>query len=74
VGLKRAGFDRERVQALKKAFKILFFQRGNMKLALERVEAEVPLTADVRYLLEFIRQSKRGVAMGAKSLPSSDEL
>jgi UDP-N-acetylglucosamine acyltransferase len=74
VGLKRAGFDRERIRALKEAFKILFFQRGNLKLALQRVEAEVPLTADVRYLLEFIRQSKRGVAMGAKSSSSGDEL
>jgi UDP-N-acetylglucosamine acyltransferase len=74
VGLKRAGFDRERIRALKEAFKILFFQRGNLKQAIQRVEAEVSLTADVRYLLEFIRQSKRGVAMGAKSPPNRDEL
>jgi UDP-N-acetylglucosamine acyltransferase len=74
VGLKRAGFDRERIRALQEAFKILFFQRGNMKQALERVEAEVTLTADVQYLLEFIRASKRGVAMGPKSPASSDEL
>ncbi len=74
VGLKRAGFDRDRIRALKEAFKILFFQRGNMKQALQQVEAAVPLTADVQYLLEFIRQSKRGVAMGPKSSHASDEL
>jgi UDP-N-acetylglucosamine acyltransferase len=74
VGLKRAGFDRDRIRALKEAFKILFFQRGNMKQALQQVEASVPLTADVQYLLEFIRQSKRGVAMGPKSSHAYDEL
>jgi UDP-N-acetylglucosamine acyltransferase len=74
VGLKRAGFDRERIRALKAAFKILFFQRGNMKQAVQQVEAEVNSTVDVQYLLEFIRQSKRGVAMGPKSPHAGDEL
>ncbi len=74
VGLKRAGFDRERIGALKAAFKILFFQRRNMKQAVQQVEAEVTPTADVLYLLEFIRSSKRGVAMGPKSLQAGDEL
>jgi UDP-N-acetylglucosamine acyltransferase len=74
VGLKRSGFDRERILALKAAFKILFFQRVNMKLAIQQVEAAVPLTEDVRYLLEFIRQSKRGVAMGSKSPQAVNEL
>ncbi len=73
VGLKRAGLGREQIRALKAAFKILFRQRVNMKQALQQVEAEVPPTAEVQYLLEFIRQSKRGVAMGPKS-PASDDL
>jgi UDP-N-acetylglucosamine acyltransferase len=73
VGLKRAGFDRERIRALREAFKILFFQRVNLKPAMARVEAEVPLTEEVRYLLDFIRASKRGVAMGPKSPAGSDD-
>lgn len=72
VGLKRAGFDRERLAALKAAFRILFGQRVNLKHALERVKAEVPLTDDVQYLIEFISQSKRGVAMGPKSPTAGD--
>jgi len=72
VGLKRAGFTRERISALKQAFRILFLHRVNLKTALARVEAEVPLTDDVRYLLEFIRQSKRGVAFGPKT-PTADD-
>lgn len=74
VGLKRAGFDRQRLAALKKAFRLLFWHRVNLREAVAQVEAEVPLTADVAYLLEFIRQSKRGVAMGPRSQAVGDEL
>lgn len=74
VGLKRAGFDRGRLSALKQAFRRLFLRRVNLQEALARVEAEVPMTADVRYLLDFIRQSKRGVAMGPKTPATADDL
>ena len=65
VGLRRAGFSREQIDPLRQAVRILFGTRMNLKLALERVEAEVPLTPEVAHLLEFIRSSKRGVAVGS---------
>jgi UDP-N-acetylglucosamine acyltransferase len=63
IGLRRAGFDRERVRALATAFRILFRVRTNLALAIARVEAEVR-SADVDQLLAFIRASRRGVAFG----------
>ncbi len=63
VGLRRAGFDRERVHALASAFRILFRVRTNLALAMARVEAEVH-SPDVEYLLTFIRSSRRGVGSG----------
>jgi UDP-N-acetylglucosamine acyltransferase len=74
VGLRRAGFTREQITAIRQAFRILFGRRTNLKQALEEVEAEVPLTPEVAHLLEFIRASKRGVAMGPKQAPQDDEL
>jgi len=65
VGLRRAGFSREQIAPLRQAVRILFGTRMNLKLALERVEAEVPLTPEVAHLLEFIRASRRGVAVGS---------
>jgi UDP-N-acetylglucosamine acyltransferase len=60
VGLRRAGFDTDRVRTLKQAFRILY--RSGLKLAdaLARIEGEIP-TPDTRHLVEFIRSSKRGV-------------
>ena len=65
VGLRRAGFDRERIAALARAFRILFRTRGDLRGAIARVEAE-PRTPDVDELLTFIREARRGVAMGPR--------
>ncbi len=64
VGLRRNGFDQTRVRALKNALKLLFLSGLNMKSALERAESELDITPDVRYLLDYIRNSKRGVCFG----------
>jgi UDP-N-acetylglucosamine acyltransferase len=64
VGLRRNGFDVKRVRALKNAFLILFRSGLNMPNAIEQVETELEVTDDVRELLDFIRNSKRGVCFG----------
>jgi UDP-N-acetylglucosamine acyltransferase len=60
VGLKRAGFTREQVGALKHAYRLLY--RSGLKLddALARIENELD-TAHTRHLVAFIRSSKRGI-------------
>jgi UDP-N-acetylglucosamine acyltransferase len=74
VGLRRAGFSREQIAPLRQAVRLLFGSRLNLKLALERVAAEVPLTPEVMHLLDFIRASKRGVAMGPRqAVKEADE-
>lgn len=72
VGLRRAGFSREQIKSLKHSFKILFSRRVNLAEAAQKVEAEGPLTPEVRYLLDFIRESKRGVAMGVGAQTTDD--
>jgi UDP-N-acetylglucosamine acyltransferase len=64
VGLKRVGYTAEQIRPLQQAVRHLFFRRGNLKLAVAKVEAEVPLTSEVAYLLDFIKTSQRGVARG----------
>ena len=62
VGLRRRGFSKERIQALKHMFKLLFYSDLNTSQALERIEAEVAASPDREELLSFIRASKRGIA------------
>jgi UDP-N-acetylglucosamine acyltransferase len=73
VGLRRAGFSAAQIAPLRQAFRILFGRRTNLKQALEQVEAEVTLTPEVTHLLEFIRASKRGVAMGPRQARQDDD-
>ena len=65
TGLRRAGFDRERIHALRRAYSQLFHKKVNLRQVVEELQME-PCSADVRYLLDFIKQSKRGVCFGPK--------
>jgi len=60
VGLRRAGFSKDDIAALKGAYKILY--RSGLKLedALARIASEIQ-TEHTRHLVAFIRGSKRGI-------------
>jgi UDP-N-acetylglucosamine acyltransferase len=60
VGLRRAGFSRERIAALEKAYRLLVKSGLNTSQALERITSELPGQPDVEHLLSFIRGSARG--------------
>jgi UDP-N-acetylglucosamine acyltransferase len=60
IGLQRLGFSEERLKALERAYRLLIKSKLNTTQALERIEAELPGHEDVAYLVEFIKESKRG--------------
>jgi UDP-N-acetylglucosamine acyltransferase len=60
VGLERAGYSSEAIEALQNAFRILTRAGLNTTQALSRIEEEVPATPEIAALLEFIRNSPRG--------------
>jgi len=60
TGLKRRDFPASTIDALHKAFRLLTHSGLNTSQAMERIAAEVDQTAEVRELVEFIRQSGRG--------------
>jgi UDP-N-acetylglucosamine acyltransferase len=60
-GLKRRGFTTAAIDALKKAYRIIFQSKLKTKDALEKVRREISPTAEIDILLAFIAQSQRGV-------------
>ena len=60
IGLQRFGFSEERLKALERAYRLLVKSRLNTTQALEAIEAELADQEDVRHLVSFIKQSKRG--------------
>ena len=65
MGLKRAGFDDQRIREIREAFGVLFRKGRNLSLAIKEIEKDGGGTGDVLVLLEFIKSSKRGVCGGA---------
>ncbi len=72
VGLRRAGFSAPQIRRVQTAFTRLFRHKRNLRLALAEVESDA-CTPEVRYLIDFIRASKRGVCFGPGETVTSDE-
>ena len=60
-GLRRRGFSRDRIDALKKAYRIIFQSGLKTKEALQKARAEIPQTREVGHMIRFIESSERGV-------------
>jgi UDP-N-acetylglucosamine acyltransferase len=61
VGLARAGLDPKRRFCLKRAWRLLFNSKLRLSEAMERVREEYGELPEVRRLIEFIEQSRRGI-------------
>jgi UDP-N-acetylglucosamine acyltransferase len=61
IGLERNGFSDEAQTALRQAYKIIFREGLTTSNALAKIEAELPALPEVKYLVEFIRASERGI-------------
>lgn len=55
VGLKRQGFDREQIHALRKAYRLLFSQEGTLQERLDDVDKMFPADAAVQRIVGFMR-------------------
>ena len=61
VGLRRRGFAPELIDNIHNAYRIIY-QRGKLREeCLAQVEAEVPMSKEIEYILDFVRNSKRGI-------------
>jgi len=62
VGLERNNISEEAQAALKNAYKILFREGLTISNALTRVEAELPPLPEIKHLVQFTRNSERGIS------------
>ena len=60
VGLKRRGFARETIRALKHAFHLTFNSKLRLEEAVVRVQDEIEDVPEVERLLRFLQKSERG--------------
>jgi UDP-N-acetylglucosamine acyltransferase len=69
IGLRRRGFSREAIDALDRAYQLIYRAGKNVSQALEAISADAGLMGfpEVAHVVEFIRGSKRGI-IGAPRL------
>ena len=59
VGLRRRNFERETINTIHEAYRIIY--QGGMALAeaIETIQKELPMTDEIRYILDFIDDTKK---------------
>jgi UDP-N-acetylglucosamine acyltransferase len=61
VGMRRSGMSKEEINAVHRAFQLLFREGLLTSVVLQQLEREMPNSAAVAELIRFIRNSARGI-------------
>lgn len=64
VGLRRRGFELEKIREIQDIYRILYQKNYNVSQAVQIIEAEMSATNERDEIIEFIKNSKRGIMRG----------
>ena len=64
IGLRRRGYDTEKIREIQNIYRILYQNNYNTTQATEIIEAEMEATPERDEILQFIKNSKRGIMKG----------
>ena len=64
VGLKRRGFDNEKISAIQEIYRILYQSGMNNKEAVKYIEENIPASQEKEIIITFIANSQRGIVRG----------
>ena len=64
VGLRRRGFDTDKIREIQNIYRILYQRNYNNTQAVQILEAEMEATNERDEILQFIRDSQRGIMKG----------
>ena len=61
IGLNRRGFTPEQIHTIQDAYRIIYQDGLTAARALETIEATIPQSAERDVIIEFVRNSARGI-------------
>jgi UDP-N-acetylglucosamine acyltransferase len=64
IGLRRRGFESDKIREIQNIYRILYQQNYNNSQAASIIEAEMEATPERDEILQFIRDSQRGIMKG----------
>ena len=67
IGLRRRGFDNEKINQIQEIYRYIYMRGLNNADALTRIELELPPSDERDEIVNFIRSSERGIMKGPSS-------
>ena len=61
IGLRRRGFSPEAIASIQEIYRIVYLSKLNNSEAIDKIELEVPATAERDEIVHFVRHSERGI-------------
>ena len=61
VGLRRRGFSNELIENIHNTYRLIYQNGLNVSEALEKVKKEIPSSQEIEYIINFIKNSERGI-------------
>lgn len=61
IGLKRRGFSREQINNIESAYRVVYSSGLMFSDAIKKIDRELPKTAEVNLILDFLKKSSRGI-------------
>ena len=64
IGLKRRGFSSDQINQIQNIYRILYLEGRNNSQAIEKIEKDIPKSKEKNIVLNFIKNSERGIIKG----------
>jgi UDP-N-acetylglucosamine acyltransferase len=66
IGMRRKGFSQQMINHILDIYRILFIRGNNTTQAVSMIETDIDVTEERDNILQFIRESKRGIVKGPR--------
>ncbi len=70
IGLRRNGFNKQEMDSIKKAIKLLFFSGHIKTQAIKHIKDNIDLSENIIHLIDFVESSQRGLCRSKKEKES----
>ncbi len=73
IGLQRRGFDADQIEAIHETYRIIYNSNLNNSKAIEKLENEMSSTKERDEIIDFVKNSPRGIIKGSSAKRSVSE-
>jgi UDP-N-acetylglucosamine acyltransferase len=73
IGLRRRNFDSQKVAEIQEIYRVLYYKGLNVSQAITEIESKMPQTEERDQILNFVKNSPRGIVRGSTNGSADDD-